>query len=328
MPKFKPRERIREVCVEPESSLYKVSSISELETLPDFRIRKVELIDKLNSILQMDYKEVKTVKKWVDCFQETKPILFNGCSIEFNSLFIHGYNIPDCGSYPSGVIFKDSDGKPIKRELADLIFIYSLYKKGKKVSEKITFNQAKWGKKNVKSTSWKIDKYQLELLSDFPPFEGVKNSIVPSYPEINLQIDSCELGSYGLMTPSRFVYLGAKCLRAIKRARYSVNSKDFDILNNGCSIRKETDKFISDYLIGKVGEEILNPKLKEADNLFHSIINSLKLMESYKNEDTVKQAVDSFLRKYYDGQIPDDIEGSEIEMEQNMGFVQVKVLLD
>ena len=104
----------------------------------------------------------------------------------------------------------DYYGESVKRELGDLIFIISVIFNGEKYFEKFTINQFKKDKTRSKNVSWNIsNKEQLYLLSRFPTFKGVDNSIIPTS-EYNLLNYSGCLGSYGLLyRPGDFSFVSA-----------------------------------------------------------------------------------------------------------------------
>jgi len=187
-----------------------------------------ELSHLLDIELSKDLKEVETVKNWMTNLNG-KSFKHNGLSTNINSLFIHSYNHSEKGSYPSGVEF-DYYGNKISKELADIIFISSFYYKNKKVLEKVTFNQAKWGKIKFTTSSWKIDQGQLYLLSRLPRFNGVKGSIIQNKDYYINNISKC-LTSYGLMNKENFVFISTNYLLTAMAGKKSVNLKDFQSLN-------------------------------------------------------------------------------------------------
>jgi len=187
-----------------------------------------ELSNLLDIELSKNLKEVETVKNWITTING-KKFNYNGLSANINSLFIHGYNHSEKDSHPSGVEFDYYDKKE-RRELADIIFISSFYYRSKKVLEKITFNQAKWGKVKDTTSSWKIDQGQLYLLSRLPRFNGVNGSFVPNK---NYHIDTLSkcLTSYGLINKENFIFISANHLLTAMAGKKSVNLKDFQSLN-------------------------------------------------------------------------------------------------
>ena len=75
----------------------------ELLQKTDFIKLCKELSFKLNGVLGQDLNEVESVKQWVDIFNQTPHLSNSGYEISFNSVFIHGFNHSEKGSYPSGV---------------------------------------------------------------------------------------------------------------------------------------------------------------------------------------------------------------------------------
>lgn len=130
-----------------------------------------------------------------------------------NSIFIHGNK--------SQVEF-DYYRKSTQRELGDIIFILSVVYNGRKYFEKITINQVKKLKEDYKWSFNKKDKKgkypdreQLYLLSRFPTFKGVKNSLITSK-EYNLPNNSGCLGTHGfLYNPGDFALISSKELELI-----------------------------------------------------------------------------------------------------------------
>jgi len=134
--------------------------------------------------------------------------------ISTESIFIHGHK--------SQVKF-DFYGQEVQRELGDLIFIASIVFNGKKYFEKLTINQFKKDKANIRIVSWNLsNKEQLYLLSRFPPFEGVKGSLIPMRKYILPNYSGC-LGSYGLIyKPGDFAFVSAIDLDSLVGARNSL----------------------------------------------------------------------------------------------------------
>ena len=91
---------------------------SELIKDPDFIAFCKSLSFELNASLGKDLKEVETVKDWNNIFNSKKIVIQNNTSVSFNSIFIHGYKIPQKSSHPSGVRFDYLFGKTDQRELA------------------------------------------------------------------------------------------------------------------------------------------------------------------------------------------------------------------
>ena len=111
----------------------------------------------------------------------------NQLSIITKSIFIHGRR--------SMVEFEYQDRK-FRRELGDIIFIISVAFQGKKYFEKMTISQAKRYSTNG---GWDLrNKGQLYLLSQFPPFKGIKGSIFPQKEYILPNCTGC-LGTYLLL---------------------------------------------------------------------------------------------------------------------------------
>ena len=187
-----------------------------------------QLSNLLDVELSKNLKEVETVKNWITNLNG-KNFKHNGLSTNINSLFIHGYNHSEKGSHPSGVEFDYYNNK-IGKELADIIFISSFYYGNKKVLEKVTFNQAKWGEIKSTTSSWKIDQGQLYLLSRLPRFNGINSSIIKNKDYYIDNISKC-LTSYGLMNKENFVFISTNYLLTAMAGKKSVNLKDFESVN-------------------------------------------------------------------------------------------------
>ena len=137
---------------------------------------------------------------------------FDKFKITTRGIFIHGSR--------SRVEF-EYYGKRVRRELGDLIFILSIIYNGKKYFEKLTISQAKKGDSRLR---WNLsNKEQVYLLSRFPPFRGVKGSIIPSR-DFNLPNHSGCLGSFNLLfEPGDFIFISAQRLESIVANRKSVS---------------------------------------------------------------------------------------------------------
>jgi hypothetical protein len=146
----------------------------------------------------------------------------NGLSISANkfeistkSIFIHGNK--------SQVEF-EYYGQKVQRELGDLIFILSVIYNRRKYFEKFTISQFKKANDKLR---WDLsNKEQIYLLSRFPPFRGIKGSIIPMR-EFNLPNYSGCLGSFNLLfRPGDFVFVGAPQLESSIGSRKSIDIVD------------------------------------------------------------------------------------------------------
>jgi hypothetical protein len=138
--------------------------------------------------------------------------------ISTESVFIHGKR--------SQVEF-DFYGEKKQRELGDLIFIISIVFDGKKCFEKLTINQFKKDKPNIRIASWDLrNKGQLYLLSRFPSFKGISGSIIPMQEYILPNYSGC-LGSYGLIyRPGDFFFVSAIDLDSFVGVRNSLKMNE------------------------------------------------------------------------------------------------------
>ena len=140
---------------------------------------------------------------------------FNKVQISTKGIFIHGNR--------SQVEF-EYYGKKEQGELGDLILILSVIYKGRKCFEKFTISQFK---KDNDKLRWDLsNRKQVYLLSSFPPFRGIKGSIIPMK-TFNLPNYSGCLGSFNLLfRPGDFVFVSAPLLE-----RLVGNRKSIDIVN-------------------------------------------------------------------------------------------------
>ena len=146
-----------------------------------------------------------------------------GFKLSTKAVFIHGTK--------SQVEF-DYYGQTTQRELGDLVFIISIFYKGKKFFEKLTINQFKRSKEkaywyfNKKDKNGKHpDKEQLYFLSRFPTFKGVKG-LIPKK-DFNLPNYSGCLGSYGLLyKPGDFASVSATDIDSFIGHRNSLKMSD------------------------------------------------------------------------------------------------------
>lgn len=169
--------------------------------------------------------EPEIVKEMTERVKNLKPVSIKGITIQTNSIFIHGNR--------SQVEF-DYYGRTTVRELGDIIFILSVVYNGKKYFEKLTINQVK----KSKGVSWSFgdtgNKEQLYLLSRFPPFKGVKGSLIPQK-HYNLPNFSGCLGTHGLLYhPGDFAAVSSKKLEDFLlslKNRKTIRLNDLFVLN-------------------------------------------------------------------------------------------------
>ncbi len=306
-----------------------------------------ELSFKLNNILCEDLKEVESVKKWVDTFNNTNEFNDNGVSIKFNSVFIHGFdhrfNHYENGSHPSGVEFDYLNNSKSKKELGDILFISSFCENNQKYLEKISINQTKWGVIKKTTSTWEIDEKQLYLISRFPRFNGVNGSIIPNC-DFNIEDYSKGLGSYGLMTKENFIYVSALDVLQFIGGKKSINLNDLkncqrnefhpdvfwyvysDLIRFSKLYCGNTYEFVTEYLRGKIGEVIdgEHNTNKEAKRLLNHMLSNIK---SYSQQ-TNNQNVINFLNNYGDFTDSDNLINNNIDLNGNFGIIQMKINLD
>lgn len=293
----------------------------------------------LNNVLGRNLKEVETVKEWIKIFNSTPPVTISGVSASFNSLFVHGYNHSDHGSFPSGVEFDYLNNLKENRELADIIFITSIYDQGRKILEKISLNQAKWGAK----TSWLIKKEQLYLLSRFPRFRGIVGSLVP-LKDYYIEDFSKGLGSYGLMNTENFIYISANYLLNDLGGKGTINLKDFknynknerfssyyrfypyDLLDSALFCNT-TYSFVADFLSGRVGEIVHGEERfnSQAKGLLNDILSSLISQKNKSTRTGYNDNITNFLDGYNTQDLRFDNSDISLNFEGGMGIIQLKL---
>ncbi len=299
-----------------------------------------ELSYKLNNELGKDLKEVETVRNWIEIFNNTSTVSVPGLSINFNSIFIHGY-IHSNADNPSGVEFDYINNTKCNKELADIIFVTSFFNKNKKICEKISFNQAKWGVLK-KTLSWTIDKEQLFLLSRFPRFSGASDSVIKNK-DYYINDFSKGLGSYGLMTKENFIFLSAYDLQTFIGGKGSVSLNDFKYCNSelihsrhylwspyifdfSVPFCNNTFEFVTNYLQGNVGELVNSEHFKnvEAHKLFQDILVSIK--DKGKKEKNAN--INNFINSYDKTNSIDKSDSEQFEFKNGLGIIQLKIELD
>lgn len=174
---------------------------------------QIELIEGYNQAL-FEPDMVSIIERIINNLNDLS-ISVNGFKISTKSIFIHGKR--------SQVEF-EYFGQKVQRELGDLIFILSIIYNGKKYFEKFTISQFK--KDNNKSIWDLSNKEQIYLLSRFPPFHGIRGSIVPMK-EFYLPNYSGCLGSFNLLfRPGDFVFVSAPQLEFLLGNKKTLNIND------------------------------------------------------------------------------------------------------
>ncbi|MEM4445380.1 MAG: hypothetical protein QXJ21_08540 [Thermofilum sp.] len=243
----------------------------------------------------------------------------NKFNISTKAVFIHGNK--------SQVIFKYL-GKDTQCELGDIIFILSVIYNKKKYFEKMTITQVKNSKENRYTISWNLSKkYQLYLLSRFPPFRGAGNSIFPAE-EFYLANHSKCLGSYVLLLHpiedlifissslleiilgnNKFLYCN-NSFKQIKALIYYLENRCTDI--DTCLMSphvlgyswfaSNVHEFTDRYLRGYIGEMIYSDvgRYNKSALLFlHKLLEAIRLKAERINDKTLLNFVDSFFKYPY-----------------------------
>lgn len=189
--------------------------------MEDFAKYEKELACRIQKGLTEGYRQkfneptmVSVVEKIINSLNGLS-VSANSFRISTKSIFIHGIK--------SQVKFKYY-GQSVQRELGDLIFILSVIYNGRKYFEKFTISQFKRDNDRLR---WDLsNKEQIYLLSRFPPFQGIKGSIVPMK-EFNLPNYSRCLGSFNLVfRPGDFVFVSAGLLESFVGNRRTINIID------------------------------------------------------------------------------------------------------
>jgi hypothetical protein len=326
----------------------------ELTKSGDFVKYEKDLADKLVNTIRNSYtgKEPEIVESIANNLNGKLP--YGNMSVSTNGIFIHG-------NKTSGVRFQYGGGK-VERELGDLIYVFSVIYKNKKILEKASFSQFK---KGGNSSSWNLsNREQLYLLSRFPTFCGIPGSIVPTT-EISLQNYSGSLGTYDLLyEPGDFIHVNAPLLDTILSNHKSLRRKEFSLLekNRGvyfeitCSLVYEellhfylpfykyslggcapfcasafsanAHHFIQEYLRGCVGETIFGIGIdydKESLKLIRDIFRNLKERGKKISDASLESFADSFLNIPYAIDNKDESQGRDFNGDGGIAIIYTKV---
>jgi hypothetical protein len=163
---------------------------------------------------QPEPKMVSSIEKIINNLK-IPPVSIDRINISTRSIFIHGRR---------SLVEFEYYGQNIQKELGDLIFILSVIYKGRKYFEKFTISQFK---KDDEKIRWDLsNREQIYLLSRFPPFRGVKGSIIPMR-EFNLPNYSGCLGSFNLLfRPRDFIFVSAPLLKRLVGNRKYIGIAD------------------------------------------------------------------------------------------------------
>ncbi len=172
----------------------------------------IELWGAFNTSLSLGHREEKMVKEFVNI---TNGKTFNGISL--HSKFIHGTE--------SRVKFF-SPYEDNSRELGDALVI-SVIKRGPEILlSKVCFIQHKKAAKGGKKNSWDIQKDQLFLLKNFPPFSGVCG-IFSGKTDVIFRNDSGCLGAYGLLgNNGNMTFASAPIITDLLKGNNRINDED------------------------------------------------------------------------------------------------------
>lgn len=341
-----------------------INKYKEAAKSNDFIDYEKEFASKIVSALSQGYTQglnepnlVNYVESVVKSVKELPPKKSSAPDFELsvNAAFVHGIQ--------SRVSF-DCYGSKTQRELADLIFIASVFFRGKKYFEKLTINQFKKDSYREKKSRWDMkNKEQLFLLSRFPIFRGIKGSLIKER-DYALPNYSGSLGSYGLLfKPGDFAFVSATKLDSFLGQRNYLNLEELYELNNLCSLYRFEQKnypylngllltimgrfpssdifgncefsphvydFVHHYLRMRVGEPILmnasifNPQLKD---FLAELLNMIK-KRAQKTKSTELAKFVSLLSQTNDSNDngkDSSSEDSEANDNQGIGIIHVTI---
>ena len=315
-----------------------------------------DLANKLVSSISNSYaeKEPEIVKSIANKLKEN--FQYKKMSISTNGIFIHG-------NKTSGVKFQYY-GREVERELGDLIYVFSVIYKNRKILEKVSFSQFK---KDGNSSKWDLsNREQLYLLSRFPTFYGTPGSIIPTN-KISLRNYSGSLGTYDLLyEPGDFIHVNAPLLDTILSNHKSLRRKEFSLLEKNRGIYFEiTDSlvyeellhfyfpfckhslggcppfcasafsanayhFIQEYLRGCVGETVFGIGINydvESLKLIHDIFVSLKERGKKGKDGSLESFADSFLSTPYATDDKDEFRRTDFVDDAGIAIIYTKVNL-
>ena len=240
--------------------------------------------------------------------------------ISTNSVFVHGNK--------SQVEF-EYYGRKTQRELGDIIFILSVVYNGKKYFEKMTITQVKKSNKANWNLSSNSAKEQLYLLSKFPKFRGVSNSLIPRK-EYNLPNYSGCLGTHGLLYyPGDFALVSSNMLDIILRNKKQLKLEDLllysgreyylnlhyrcskfyplmcisPVLGNSC-IAYNAYEFSDKYLRGCIGEMVYSKDFHYNHHAFQFLQDLFSVMRKKAKKENLKgdQGNEGYIEFNYEGE--------------------------
>lgn len=202
--------RFRELC-----EIYERMS-GNLSFLEFNKKLAIELWQAFKQSVDTNKREEHIVQQFVNI---TNGKHVNGISL--HSKFIHGKE--------SQVKFY-SPFKDRPRELGDSLIITILKEKQEILLSKTCFIQHKKAESQKRGSSWKIQKDQLFLLKNFPPFSGV-SGIFANEKDLILRNDSGCLGAYGLFgKDGNMIFMAAPLITELLRGRDSISDKDISLI--------------------------------------------------------------------------------------------------
>jgi len=272
---------------------------------------------------QPEPKMVSSIEKIINNLK-IPPVSIDGINISTRSIFIHGRR---------SLVEFEYYGRNVQKELGDLIFILSVIYKGRKYFEKFTISQFK---KDDEKIRWKLsNRGQIYLLSRFPPFRGIKGSIIPMR-EFNLPNYSGCLGSFNLFfRPGDFIFVSAPLLESLVGNRKSIGIADvykfwepssyyftypmhLYLLKNGLLIpfflqyfidilgfshfAPNIHEFVDDYLRGNIGELIYSyiGKYKTpALDFLHELLSAIMRKAQRERRTEIMDFVNEFFKYPY-----------------------------
>jgi hypothetical protein len=123
--------------------------------------------------------------------------------------------------------------KPVTKELGDMALIAVVTSGANRVLQRLCIVQ----NKKTAADSWSLDKEQLFLLKNFPPFAG-NRGIFRGVREFSFRNSSGCLGAFGLlMSPGDMIFASAPLISEMSKGRASLSLADISVINQPDELR-------------------------------------------------------------------------------------------
>jgi len=272
-------------------------------------------------------------------FRVDSALNFQLCTM---SAFIHGNR--------SQVEFRYY-GRRTRVELGDLLFLMTVVLGGQRYFEKLTITQFKKDRRTRRSISWAIrNRAQLYLLSRFPSFRGVQESIIPAKEHVLPNYSGC-LGSYGLLyRPGEFTFVSGTEMDAVLEHRNVLRKQEFYSLTQyadrcGFPFRSvtcspfcnhhhayNTFDFAHRFLRVGIGEPVLTTGRLDnlqAKGLLHDLMSGIRIRARREGRPELLGVVDRFFRYAYpEGGRPDEFPVTSDSDLEGGGIGVIHTILD